>query len=100
MYFVIDKNEASNFVNMDFTLNFGILIEVRQHIVKMLKENGQTTYETAADYFATIPVQMLLKLYRYFSWVNKKLHTHMYKENKDKITDDLLIDFKSGPTLV
>jgi hypothetical protein len=100
MYVIIDKNGASNFVNLDFTLNFGILMEVRQRLQAMLKEDGETTYETAAAYFATIDVHMLLKLHRYFSWAHKKLHTYLFNENKDKISDDLLIDFKSGPGLV
>lgn len=29
MYYAIAKNEAENFVSLDFTLNFGIMPEVR-----------------------------------------------------------------------
>lgn len=94
MYYAIAKNEASNFVSLDFTINFGILPDIRQHFVSMLKDDGETTYEVAAAYFDTVPVTMLLKLYRYFVWVKQRLNTYFFLENKDKITDDLLADFR------
>lgn len=36
----------------------------------------------------------LLKLHKYFDWVDKKLHSHNFMDNRDQITDDLLLDFK------
>lgn len=60
----------------------------------MLKEDGETDYQVAATYFETLPVTMLLKIYRYFSWAEQRLNTHFFLENKDKITDDLLADFR------
>ena len=66
MYYAINRLEATNFVNLDFTLNFGISTEVRADFQEMFKVGG--TYEDAASYFATVPVTMLLKLYRYFYW--------------------------------
>jgi hypothetical protein len=35
-----------------------------------------------------------LKIYKYFSWADKKLHQVFYIENKDDISEDLLSDFK------
>ena len=36
----------------------------------------------------------MLKLYKYFNWADKKLHSVFYIENKDDISEDLLSDFK------
>ena len=36
----------------------------------------------------------MLKIYKYFSWADKKLHAVFYIENKDDISEDLLSDFK------
>lgn len=36
----------------------------------------------------------MLKVYKYFSWADKKLHSVFYIENKDDISEDLLSDFK------
>lgn len=79
-------------------MNFGIPPEIRQRFIAMLNEDGETSYEVAAAYFDTVPATMLLKLYRYFSWVNQRLYTHFFLENKDKITDDLLADFREETT--
>ena len=35
-----------------------------------------------------------MRVYKYLSWADKKLHNPLYIENKDDITDDLLSDFK------
>ena len=37
---------------------------------------------------------MLLKLHKYFFWADKKLHSVFFIEDKDHISEDLLIDFK------
>lgn len=37
----------------------------------------------------------LLKLHKYFFWADKKLHSVFFIENKDDISEDMLIDFKS-----
>jgi hypothetical protein len=39
-------------------------------------------------------MNQLLKVYKYFSWADKKLHSVFYIENKDDISEDLLSDFK------
>ena len=41
-----------------------------------------------------IPFIQILKIYKYFSWADKKLHSVFYIENKDDISEDLLSDFK------
>ena len=37
---------------------------------------------------------MLLKIYTYLNWADKKMHTNFFLENKDQISDDLLADFR------
>lgn len=39
---------------------------------------------------------MLLKISKYLSWADKKLHSIFFIEDKDQISEDLLIDFKEG----
>lgn len=38
----------------------------------------------------------MLKLYKYFNWADKKLHSLFFIESKDQIEEDLLADFKEG----
>jgi len=44
--------------------------------------------------FLEIEFAKLLRVYKYFSWADKKLHSVFYIENKDDISEDLLNDFK------
>ena len=37
----------------------------------------------------------LLKLHKYFFWADKKLHAVFFIENKEDISEDLLVDFKT-----
>lgn len=37
---------------------------------------------------------VLLKLHKYFFWADKKLHSVLFIENKDDITEDLLHEFR------
>jgi hypothetical protein len=39
---------------------------------------------------------MLLKIYQYLDWADKKLHSVFYVENKDQINEDLLSEFRDG----
>ena len=51
-------------------------------------------FNGAMKVFQTVPFDQLLKIYKYFNWADKKLHTMFYIENKDEISEDLLNDFK------
>jgi hypothetical protein len=44
--------------------------------------------------FEKLEFYQILKVYKYFSWADKKLHQVFYIENKDDISEDLLSDFK------
>ena len=60
-------------------------------------ENFSTRVKS--DLFDNTPTLMLLKLHKYFNWADKKMHTVFFIENKDQISDDLLVDFKEGSEL-
>ena len=46
-------------------------------------------------YLESIEPLVLLKLHKYFFWADRKLHSVFFIEDKDQISEDLLIDFKS-----
>lgn len=46
-------------------------------------------------YFESLEPMVLLKLHKYFFWADKKLHSVFFIEDKDQISEDLLVDFKS-----
>jgi hypothetical protein len=52
------------------------------------------TYDDILRSISQFPFLQLLKIYKYFSWADKKLHQVFYIENKDDISEDLLSDFK------
>jgi hypothetical protein len=61
----------------------------------VFEEGG--TYEQVRDSaFKEMPFLTVLKIHKYFSWADKKLHQVFYIENKDDISEDLLSDFKDG----
>lgn len=41
----------------------------------------------------TFPFITVLKVFKYFNWSDKKLHSVIYQENKDEISENLLSDF-------
>jgi hypothetical protein len=51
-------------------------------------------YEESKGVFDGIEMPKILRIYKYFSWADKKLHSVFYIENKDDISEDLLSDFK------
>ena len=46
------------------------------------------------QYLETLETLTLLKIHKYFLWADKKLHSHFFIEDKDQISEDLLVDFK------
>jgi hypothetical protein len=92
MYFVIAKLDENKLANLDYLVNFGVTLECI-HLIRDLLETGGD-YEDAEHTLAAIPILQLLKIYKYFSWADKKLHSVFYIENKDDISEDLLNDFK------
>lgn len=45
-------------------------------------------------YFESLNAIDLLKLHKYFFWADKKLHSVFFIEDKDQISEDLLVEFK------
>jgi hypothetical protein len=93
MYYAIGRLDASQFVTLDFTLNFGISSEVRAAFVEAM-QNGGDFDSIVKSLFEGSDMLMLLKLHRYLNWADKKLHSVFFLENKDQINEDLLSDFK------
>ena len=51
-------------------------------------------YEQVKEVFLEIEFAKLLRVYKYLSWADKKVHSVFYVENKDDMSEDLLNDFK------
>lgn len=99
MYVAINRLEADQFVQLAFTLNFGISAETKKIFVEAL-QNGGGYEQVCNKVFVHVDDQFeLLKLHKYFDWVDKKLHSHNFMDNKDQITDDLLADFKDPSSM-
>jgi len=61
-------------------------------MVKLLEEANSK--QAVTNFFETLDSQILLKLHKYFFWADKKLHSVFFIEDKDNISEDLLVDFK------
>lgn len=92
MYFVINRLDAIKLAKMDSIMNFGIQGDIRTTFTELMDNGGE--YEDCAQVFGETPFFQLLKIYKYLSWADKKLHSVFYIENKDDISEDLLSDFK------
>jgi hypothetical protein len=73
MYFVISKLDESRLARMEFLVNFGVPLDVIRTMSDVL-ENGGTFEEVRDTTFKSLPLLQILKLYKYFSWADKKLH--------------------------
>ena len=51
--------------------------------------------QATIKYLETLDDLTLLKLHKYFFWADKKLHSVFFIEDRDQISEDLLIDFRS-----
>jgi hypothetical protein len=91
MYFVVGKLENPKFLNLDFIINFGVLIETKNSMKELIEENAQ--YKNFKKVLMDISLFEVLILYKYFSYAHKKISHIFYKENKDDIKEDLLEDF-------
>lgn len=58
----------------------------------MLENGGD--FDNVKQTFEMLEFYQILKIYKYFSWADKKLHQVFFIENKDDISEDLLSDFK------
>jgi hypothetical protein len=92
MYFVIAKLDEVKLARLDFLVNFGVSLTDIHKILELMEHGGD--YENVAFTFDMIDFTHILKIYKYFSWADKKLHSVFYIENKDDISEDLLSDFK------
>ena len=47
------------------------------------------------EFLELLESMVLLKLHKYLFWADKKIHSVFFIENKEDISEDLLIDFRS-----
>lgn len=91
MYFIISRLNEAKLVKLDYLVNFGVSLDVIHLFLENMEGGGD--YEDFTHVLVLIPFGQLLKVYKYLSWADKKLHSPLYIENKDQITEDLLSDF-------
>jgi hypothetical protein len=92
MYFIINKLDEHRLAKMDFLVNFGVTLETIRTVGELIADGG--TYEDVREVLKRMAMLQILKVYKYFSWGDKKLHQLFFIENKDDISEDLLSDFK------
>ena len=92
MYFVMARLDAAKFCKLDFIVNFGVPPDVKSTISALL--DSATSNDAITRYLETLEPLVYLKLHKYFFWADKKLHSVFYIEDKDHISEDLLVDFK------
>lgn len=94
MYMAINRLDAEQFAALSYTQNFGIDTEVRQQFTDMMKYGGD--YNDCLKLFKSVDTLQMLKLHKYLNWADKKLHSHLFAELKEKINENLLADFMEG----
>ena len=58
-------------------------------------EEGTGRRVEVFEFLETLDPMVLLKLHKYLFWADKKIHSVFFIENKEDISEDLLIDFRS-----
>lgn len=94
MYFVMARLDAAKFCKLDFIVNFGVSLKVKSELAELIANGGGK--ESAFAFMRGLDDLDLLKLHKYFFWADKKLHSVFFIEDKDQISEDLLVDFREG----
>jgi len=81
MYFIINRLDIEKFCRLDFIMNFGVQHEIKNQIADLIQNGGD--YKECCAVFKSIDVLMLLKISKYLSWADKKLHSIFFIEDKD-----------------
>ena len=92
LHFIIKKQDASNLVKLNFLYNIGVSMDVKNKILRELESGGD--YEDIKFVFEKIDFLELLKVCKYFSYADKKLHSILYNEQLEELSEDLLSDFR------
>lgn len=74
-------------------MNFGISMEHKQTLDEAFKSGN--TLDAFYKIMSPIPLEPLLKMYKYFQFADKKVHHIMYKETQGQLDINLLSDFLS-----
>lgn len=92
MYVVMSRLDVYRFCKVDFIINFGVPPDVKTSLEQHIQSSTQSQIYA---FFDKMEPMVLLKIHKYFFWANKKLKSVFFIEDKDQISEDLLIDFKS-----
>jgi hypothetical protein len=96
MYVAIGRLDPERFCKLEFASNFGLEVQNRKLFTDFIA-NGGSFDECCESVFAVIPTLQLLKVYRYFNWADKKVHSTAFAiDKKEDIEEDLLADFKDS----
>ncbi len=94
LYFIISRLDEPRLAKMNYLVNFGVTMDNIRVLGEDVMERGGTYEQVRDRVFKKMEFLQILKIYKYFSWADKKLHQVFYIENKDDISEDLLADFK------
>lgn len=92
MFFVMTRLDAPKFCKLDFAVNFGIPPDTKSRLIDLIENS--TSKAQFIHFISNLEPMVMLKLHKYFFWADKKLHSVFFIENKDQISEDLLVDFK------
>ena len=67
---------------------------MKSELSKIIEEGTGGRVEVF-EFLETLEQMVLLKLHKYLFWADKKIHSVFFIENKEDISEDLLIDFRS-----
>jgi hypothetical protein len=93
MHSIVSHLDTNRLCKLDLIANFGVSMDVKTALVNVFNLTGGSRELTKI--FNTLDNMSLLKLHKYLFWVDKKLHSHFYLEDRELISEDLLFDFKS-----
>ena len=92
MYFIMSRLDGPKYCKLDYIVNFGVSPSIKTQMTEIIQSGGDR--KSIFKYFETLNPMDLLKLHKYFFWADKKLHSVFFIEDKDQISEDLLIEFK------
>lgn len=93
MYSIVLHLDPARLSKLDLIPNFGVPMQVKTDIVNAFNSSGGE--QELLKIYKPLDSITLLKIHKYLFWADKKLHSVMYQEDRDLISEDLLFDFKS-----
>jgi len=98
LYKVIGRMTPAKIMNYEFLTNFGVSIKSKTNLKKAV--DYALNYAEFKKYLDNIPFREVLMIHKYFTFADKKIKVIMYKEQIDKVSDDLLNEVNEKPEKV